>query len=129
VAWLVALPEGAAGIPSRREGGGTGMGDLCGRARAAPWMPRRLAGGGWQPWIAGEGRGHGMAPFIEFERGEPEDAGGGRRGSLNGAFHSRRARRRRGCRGRAPLRDWGAGGEGRGRSHGDCGRPRYQHIE
>jgi hypothetical protein len=22
--------------------------------------------GAWQPWIAGEGRGHGMAPFIEF---------------------------------------------------------------
>jgi hypothetical protein len=28
---------------------------------------------------------------IEFERGEPEDGGRGRGGSLNGAFHSRRA--------------------------------------
>jgi hypothetical protein len=57
--------------------------------------------------------------FIEFERGEPEDGGGGHGGSLNGAFHSWRARwrrrarrrRRRGCRGRAPLRDGGARAE------------------
>jgi hypothetical protein len=73
------------------------------------WGGRKWGGarmGTWQPWIAGEGRGHGMAPFIEFERGEPEDGGGGRGGSLNGAFHSRRARRRRriGARG-----DWCAG--------------------
>jgi hypothetical protein len=79
------------------------------------WGGARM--GARQPWIAGEGRGHGMAPFIEFERGEPEDGGGGRGGSLNGALHSWRARwrrrarrrRRRGCRGRAPLRDWGGG--------------------
>jgi hypothetical protein len=56
------------------------------------WGVARM--GAWQPWIAGEGQGHGMAPFIEFERGEPEDGGGGRGGSLNGAFHSRRVRRR-----------------------------------
>jgi hypothetical protein len=51
-------------------------------------------GGAWQPWIDDEGRGHGMTPSIEFERGEPEpeDGRGGR--SLNRAFHSRRARRR-----------------------------------
>jgi hypothetical protein len=63
---------------------------------------------------------------IEFERGEPEDGGHG--GSLNGAFHSRRAS--------AEARMSGAGaaarlaGEGRGRNRGDAaGRPRYQHIE
>jgi hypothetical protein len=57
VAWLVALPEGAAGIPSRREGGGIGMGDLRGRARAAPWMPRRLAGEDGSPGLPARGEG------------------------------------------------------------------------
>jgi hypothetical protein len=75
------------------------------------WGRARM--GAWQPWIAGEGQGHGMASFIEFERDESEDGGGGRRGSLNGAFHSRRARRRRrrGCRDGRRC-EIGGGGEG-----------------
>jgi hypothetical protein len=65
---------------------------------------------------------------IEFERGEPEDGGRGRGGSLNGAFHSRRASTEARMSGAGAAARLAKGG--RERNRGDAGgRPRYQHIE